>query len=346
MGVYKRGAFYWLDYYYAGRRIRESTTVTTKRRAEQLLAKRKAEVFEGRFNVETVKPGPIFEEFAEVYLENYSKPNKAPQSYRRDQTSLKNLRGFFSGKRLTSITPMLIEHYKRKRLNAGKKPATINRELAALKHLYSIAIDWKKVNTNPVKSVKMLREDNVVTNLLTPEGEERLLREAAPHLRPFLICALDTGMRLGELLNLCWENVDLDLGIIRVVKTKTRRNREIPISERLHAVLRSLPQSGEHSQVFLGIDGGPVKSLKEAYGAALERAELGKIRFHDLRHTFATRLVLSGVDLFTVKELLGHSTIVTTQRYAHPNSRSKRDAIAALSKKPTVVELDTTRKEG
>jgi integrase len=346
MGVYKRGGFYWLDYYHAGRRIRESTTVTTKRRAEQLLAKRRAEVFEGRFNIETVKPGPVFEEFTDIYLENYSKPNKAPQSYRRDQTSIKNLRGFFAGKRLSAITPMLIEHYKRKRLKAGKKPATINRELAALKHIFSIAIDWKKVNLNPVKSVKMLREDNVVTNLLSVEGEERLLAEAAPHLRPFLICALDTGMRLGELLGLSWENVDLDLGIIRVVKTKTRRNREIPISGRLDEVLRLLPRSTEHSRVFLGIDGGPIKSLKEAYAAALERAELGKIRFHDLRHTFATRLVLGGVDLFTVKELLGHSTIITTQRYAHPNSRSKRDAIAALSKEPTVVEFETTRKEG
>lgn len=151
---------------------------------------------------------------------------------------------------------------------------------------------------------------------------------------------------VGEIMNLNWENVNLDIGSIRVVKTKTRRNRGIPISKRLYKLLQSVPRSNENSRVFLGIDGAPIKSLKEGYAAALERAELRKIRFHDLRHTFATRLVLGGVDLFTVKELLGHSTIITTQRYAHPSSRSKRDAIDTLSKKPTIIELDTTRKEG
>ncbi|MCH7549024.1 MAG: tyrosine-type recombinase/integrase [Candidatus Krumholzibacteriota bacterium] len=344
MGVFKKGKYYWIDFYVSGRRVRESTRLTSKRRADQLLAKRKAEVFEGRFNLQTMKPGPVFEDFAKTYLESYSKLNKAPQSYRRDCTSMKKLAKYFGQRRLTAITPILIEHYKRERLAQGKQPSTINRELACLKHLFSIAITWKKVLVNPVKLVKLFHEDNQVSRVVSIEEENALLTEAADHLRPILVCALDTGMRLGEILSLNWDNVELERSVLHVVKTKTRRNREIPISGRLGDILRATNPSFRSGRVFRRRDGKPIRSVREVYKNTVERAGLPSVRFHDLRHTFATRLVLNNVDLFTVKELLGHSTIVTTQRYAHPNAESKRAAIAGLTNTREIVQIEPEKK--
>jgi integrase len=334
MRAYKRGSVWWIDYFYGSERIRESAKTTSKKKALQLLAKRQAAIFEGRFDLQEVKQSPRFCDYADEYLETYSKVNKKPQSHRRDQVSIKHLNEFFGKRRLNEIRPMLIEHYKRKRKEAGKTPATINRELACMKHVYTIAIRNKKALANPVKEVKLLREDNQVTRVLSEEDEEKLLESSSAHIRGVIICALETGMRLGEILDLRWEHVDLREGIILVEKTKTWQSREIPISPRLREVLLSQGRRGERDSVFSWRDGKSIGSVKTGYKAALRRAGLeGKqYRFHDLRHTFATRLVMNGEDIITVRDLLGHSSVVTTQRYAHSGREDKRKAIARLSR--------------
>jgi integrase len=226
---------------------------------------------------------------------------------------------------------MLIEHYKNRRRSDDAAPATVNRELACLKHMFTIAVRDRLVVENPVRAVRMFRVDNEVTNVLSQEDESRLLDTAAPHLKRIIVCALDTGMRLGEILSLTWRNVDLSRSIIRVEHTKSGKPREIPISERLRT---TLGRAGAHdASVFVGPKGHAVDSVKTAMNNALRRSGLNArgIRFHDLRHTFATRLIEHGVDPFTVQELLGHQSITTTQRYAHPARKSKVDAIKKLS---------------
>ena len=333
MGLYKRGNTWWMAYAADGRTIRESTRTHNKKMAEKILAERVSAITHGRFDISVRKRSPLLTEFADEYLEVYSQSNKQPQSYRRDQTSVKSLKAFFGNKRLDDIRPMLIEHYKRARLDGGRKPATINRELACLKHMYTIAMKNGRAKTNPVKEAKLLREDNQVRNVLSREHETLLLDHAAPHIQRVIVCALETGMRLGEILSLKWDYVDLSRCLIRVVRTKTGRAREIDITDRLLAVLNQSPRRAREGHVFRGPEGRPMTSVKEGYKNALQRAGLGykAYRFHDLRHTFATRLVEAGADLITVQLLLGHSTIVTTQRYAHPSAEARRAAMARLS---------------
>ncbi|NIM18751.1 MAG: tyrosine-type recombinase/integrase [Candidatus Latescibacteria bacterium] len=306
----------------------------SKKLALRLLAKRQTAIFEDRFDLHDIKLTPRFSDFAREYLLTFSKINKAPQSWRRDQISVNNLNIFFGKYRLNEIKPMLIEHYKQHRLGSGRKPATINRELALLKHLYTVAERNDEARTNPAKKVQLLREDNVVQRVLSETDEERLIRSAAPHVRRVVICALDTGMRLGEILSLLWEYVDLQNRVIIVAKTKTRKTREIPIRRRLMTVFEEAQTQATSGHVFRHFNGEPIKSVREGYKNALSRAGLEHRHylFHDLRHTFATRLAECGVSLFTVKELLGHSTILTTQRYAHPGRRAKQDAIARLDR--------------
>ena len=337
MGVYrpKDRKVWWVSYTYQGQQVRESTGTPSKKRAEQLLTKRKAEIFEDRFDIRNTKECPTLAKFAGmedepgVYLK-HSKLNKKPQTYRRDTILIRHLVDFFGSSRLRHIKPQRIEDYKEKRLSEGRTPATVNREVACLKNIFAIAIRDNLVRDNPAKQVKLLREDNEVTRVLSKHDERKLLEAAAPHIRAIIVCALETGMRLGEILGLKWENVDLQVGLITVTKTKTGKKRIIPINDRLRQVLRDRIKRGIAAPVFWLKDGKRLTDIKTGYKAALRRAGLTerKYRFHDLRHTFATRKIQKGVDPFTVQELLGHASITTTQRYAHPNLESKRKAVA------------------
>lgn len=333
MGIYRRGKYWWLDYSFRRRRIREPAYTANKKLAERLLAKRRASIFEGRFGLRDIQPTPFLDEYATLYLETYSKTNKKPQSHRRDQLSIAHLKAFFRGRRLGEVQPMDIERYRRRRLEEGRAPATVNREIACLKHMFSCACRDKVVLTNPVKGIRMLREDNVRTQVISADEEKRLLRCARWLTRWFMIFALDTGARLSEILGLRWENVDLSRRMITLVGTKSGRDREIPISRRLMVVLLALKRRRTSEFVFSRRNGDQVVSVREGFRAALDRAGLADKKYtcHTLRHTFATRLVEQGVHLFTIQQLLGHSTITMTARYSHPGLEAPRDAIDRLA---------------
>ena len=150
-----------------------------------------------------------------------------------------HLKAFFGSRRLNEIKPFLIRHYVRDRLSCGVAKATINRELACAKHIFNVAKGDKKAVSNPVREVKLFRE-TPAGRVFTCEDEEKLLANAEPHIRSIVKLALCTGMRRGELLNLQWENVDMERRVIRVVKTKNDRTREIPFESETGAELREL----------------------------------------------------------------------------------------------------------
>ena len=156
MGVYRRGVTYWIRYRDAdGVLIRESTKTNNKKHAELLLTKRRTEVFEGRFDINDVKKSPYFSDAMDDYLKNVSQ-HLQPSSHRRNAVSAKNLKAFFGSKRLGEILPMFIRHYRTQRLEAGRSKATVNRELALMKHLYTIANG--KTGKNPVREVTFYKE--------------------------------------------------------------------------------------------------------------------------------------------------------------------------------------------
>jgi integrase len=235
---------------------------------------------------------------------------------------------FFGSANLGEITPRLIEKYKQQRV-MRVKPATANRELACLKHLFNMAIRWGQATSNPVREVKFFKEELPPLRILTGEEANRLIAACPAHLKSIVATALNTGMRLREILDLQWQYVDLEAEIITVTNTKTRENRYIPLSPYLGRVFSNLTRVSPF--VFVNPDTGkPYTKISQGFQSAVQKAGLNHIRFHDLRHTFASQLVMSGVDIVTVKELLGHRTIKMTMRYSHLNQEHKRSAMHRL----------------
>ncbi len=324
MRVFKRGKCYYIDYFYQGRRIKEAVGFN-KKAAEDALAIRKAEILQGKYQFKPKRDVLTFGEFSRIYIDQYSKVNK--KSYIRDELSVKSLNRWFQNIRLSEITPYLIEKYKMDRSQEVKK-ATVNRELACLKHIYTMAIKWDKVSANPVKEVKFFKEESKSLRILTKGEERELLKACADHIRPFIIAALYTGMRKSELLGLTWDKVDFDREIIIVEHTKNNEYRMIPMNRKIRNTLMGLKRTG--NCVFAKPNGESIKSVKTGFHNALKRAEIKAIRLHDLRHTFASRLVMKGIDLVTVKELLGHKSITMTMRYSHPSPEHKKMAVELL----------------
>ena len=150
------------------------------------------------------------------------------------------------------------------------------------------------------------------------------------YLKPIVITALQTGMRKSEILNLQWQNIDFKQGFIELLKTKSGKSRKIPISKLLKKTLKQINVTSNY--VFVNPKTNePYIDLKKSFHSVLDKAKITNFRFHDLRHTVATRLVEKGIDLTVVQEILGHSKLTTTQRYAHPVPQRKLDAIEVLN---------------
>jgi integrase len=336
MSLYQRGKSWYYDFIYRGHRYTGCIGPVSRTIAKEIVAKKKAEAVEGRYELPSKKPSPMFERMAEDYFAYY-RANRKPLSVRRHDMAYRALKSAFTGKRLADITPFLIERYKQKRKQAGVSEVTINRELAFLKNLFSKSVEWGKASENPVKKVRLYREDNARTRFLTDEEEANLLTHCGPQLKPLVVTALHTGFRASELLSLMWQDIDFRRGVVTVQAgyAKNGEGRSVPLNDTLTMVLKSakVPQAREE-RVFCNRNGLPYRSFRTAFERAVRQAGIADFTFHDLRHTFASRLVMAGVDLPTVKELMGHKHITMTLRYAHLSSDHKQAAVKKLDKGP------------
>ncbi len=328
MGAYKRKNIWYIDYYFDGKRIRERVG-PNKKLAERILAIRTAEITQAKFDIETYKSVTTFDELAKIYI-RYAKINK--KSWRRDVTSLGNILPFFKDMKIKHITPLDIENYKQKR-SEEVKPTTVNRELACMKHMFNLAIKWKKASANPVTEVKFFKENNKRLRFLSEEEIHRLMECSSPQLKPIVITAITTGMRLNEILTLQWKDIDFDTNLIILDETKGGSSRKIPISDALKEVLFELKNESVNEFVFQNSLGKPYKDVRTAFRTALNKSGIKDVTFHTLRHTFASHLVMSNVNLKTVQELLGHRTIQMTMRYAHLSGKHKQQAVNILQRR-------------
>jgi len=323
MAIFKKNDNWYIDYYINGRRKRERIGPNRKQ-ALIVLQKRKVQVAEGKF-LDIEKHEKIkFEEMGKLFLENYSKPNK--RSWRRDEEIVGHLTDFFRGRHLHEIGPLDIEKYKRKR-REEVSPATVNRELSGLRNLYNRAIEWELATKNPMKSVKFFREGEGRLRFLEKEEIKKLYNTCPEYLKSIVALAVCTGMRRGEILNLKWPDVDFRRKIITILKTKGQRKREVPIGVGISRLLLKQRKHPDSPYVFCYEDGRHIGSFRRAFGTTLKRAGIKDFTFHDLRHTFASHLVMGGVDLKTVQEIMGHSSFTTTLRYAHLAQNHKRRAM-------------------
>ncbi|MBR9878637.1 MULTISPECIES: site-specific integrase [unclassified Halomonas] len=264
----------------------------------------------------------------------------------------KNLLAFFKGREVNGLTGQDIKAYCRQRKDQGRANATINRELAALSSAINHCNrEWEWDLPNPVKG-RMLREPHHRERYLTRAEAGRLIAVARQQrsgdiLADFIEVAVYTGCRRGELLNLDWARVDLTRGVESITlnarHTKSGKPRVVPLNANAASAIKrratwraeNAPQS---PWVFARPGGGQVKSLRSGFEKASKSAGLEDLRIHDLRHTAASWLVTDGVPLEVVKELLGHSSITMTERYAHLAPHRVREAVNRLGHNPVTPE--------
>jgi len=340
MAEYKKNNRWYIDYYLPnGKRKREVVTIPgvdpskiTRIDAEKALAIRKAQLAQGKFDIAQTEKKVPFTKLANDF-KDYSKANK--KSYERDNTSIKFLNEYFGNKSLQQINTWHVEQYKSNRKKQltryGKPPAnaTVNRELACLKTMFKKAIDWDLTSNNPAKDVKLFKENNINLRILSNEEFQRLYYESSESLKSFLLIMVNTGMRPNEIFKLKWNDVDMKQKYINITDSKNGDPRIIPINDVLYLCLSSLDKANEY--VLTHSDGSQVKSNKGAFCSALKKSGIDHCRIYDLRHTFASNLVMAGVDIVTVKELLGHKDITMTMRYSHPTPEHKKQALNKLN---------------
>ena len=267
--------------------------------------------------------------FREVFV-RYAKIQKRdnPQRFRNTtRYALKMLHEWFGELNVSQITLGLVQEFMDERRRTVSL-ATAQRDVSTLRAVLNKAHREGLLAAAPrFPKFKALKHR---TRWLTPNEEERLVRAASRHIVPLIRLAVDTGGRLSELLNLDWRSVDLRNRRVTFLKTKNGEDRPVRLCDRACAVLSSLgPKSDGPVFTFRG---KPIKSVRTAFEKARQKAGLEDVRFHDLRHTFASRLVQGGVPLYDVKHLMGHKSLEMVQRYAHLAPDYQERAIGVLNR--------------
>jgi integrase len=335
----KDGTTSWREDYYdpQGRRIKKRFKKRSE--AEAYLAKVVTTIKEEKYEAIFEKKQEtliIFNELADQYTES-SRFQKSFASFKN--TIIPILRRAFGKKLLSKISYLDLETFRNRRRGEISKrgtprsPARVNRELAVLKHMLNKAVEWGMLEVSPFKRGKslMFKENNERLRFLTEEEVEPLLAACLPHLRPIVETALLTGMRAGELFSLRWDQIIN--GMIYLKDTKSNKPRQIPISERLEEVLREERRRHQLKSpyVFCNKDGKRFNDIRNSFKSACRKVGIVDFRFHDLRHTFASHLVMRGVGLRAVQELLGHCDMKLTMRYAHLAPGHLRDSVNVLN---------------
>ena len=270
---------------------------------------------------------------------------------------------------LTEITPMLIEKWRTERINEGIKPVTVNRDIYVLKGALSKAIEWGVITEHPLQKLKPFKIDTSAKVRYLSKEEELRLNEAlkvrdhklkaarsranewrkqreyecfpdlnqvayADYLTPMVVLSLNTGLRRGELLNLCWENIDFERAVLTVGgdTAKSGNTRHIPLNKLALQILKNW-KADNHSATWVFTNsktGLAFREIKKTWVSLLKLAEIKSFRWHDMRHHFASKLVMAGADLNSVRELLGHADLKMTLRYAHLAPEHKAKVVAML----------------
>jgi len=295
---------------------------------------------------EEQRPIPTFKEFSNEWFQAYVIPNNKPSEQDNKRITLnKHLVPFFGHLTIDNIDAYGIEQFKAQQTRKGYAPASINLHLRCLSKCLQCAMDWGLIETNPARAVKKVRDDEEKWTFLDFDEAEVFLAAASDKWRPVFVVTMDTGLRRGETLALRWRDIDwtnrlvnvrhtLYKGTLQTPKSKGSR-RSIPMTERVFETLTALrrtPAALEAEYVFSSEISTPLDpgNLRRALTATLKRAKMRKIRYHDIRHTFASHLAMAGVPIRTIQELMGHQTMDMTLKYAHLTEGHRREAMDKL----------------
>ena len=332
MGVYKRGDVYWFKFKFAGETIRESTRQGSQRVAEQIEAARKTQLAKGEVGIEDRKRCPTLSAFAEetfipfVEKHNASKP-KTVRFYKQRVARLKTFPRLWDA-RIDAIRADDISAYVGARQTLGMAVSTVNRDLATLRRMFSLAVEQKHV-AKLLPKVRLLPGEKRRERVVSREEEKAYLAAAAPMLRDFAVLEFDCGLRPEEAHRLQWSQIRAGAIEIHTGKTKAAR-RSVPASPRVMEMLMRRKAAGSSDWVFPAptVTGHINEdSLKKQHAAAIKTAEVEPFVVYSLRHTCLTRWAASGMDIFTLMKLAGHAEISTTRRYVHLNDDQARRSL-------------------
>ena len=348
--MYERKGYYYTDFVHDGKRYVKSLKTKSKSVAKELERKFRVEVESGKLELRQQQK-LVKAKFNLVLTEYLETESIHKKSHRRDNVSSKHLLRFFGKKTLTGITPDDISNFKLKRkaeLIAKKKKineniserevslATVNRELTLLKRIFNWYASQKRLTIpNPVKGIELFKE-KARDRVLTEEEDQLFFEIGNPpqYLKDVVMFALVTGARKGEILNLKKSDVVLgELGGSIVFRdTKNGENRKVVLTKELTGFLKQVINVGSFSEhVFCHKNGQPLKSFDSGFRAVLKRAGINNFRFHDLRHTFCTRMANAGVNPFMIMHVVGHKDTSTAKRYTNPTDEHLLVAMGKMS---------------
>lgn len=333
-GIYKRGDVWWVRYTgLDGRQKRESSHSNKFNDAQLLLADRQQTIGKGEEPEVKKIPNHTFRELAEKY-QTWIKGRQ--KSAKTKGYIIGQLLSVFGDIQLKRFNTSMADHLQTDLINKEYKASSNNKVLNVLKHMFRKATEWEMVSEDVLKrirKVKPLRDNSRRLRYLSKEECQALINACDPHVKPIVVTALNSGMRRGEVLGLRWDNLDLKHGFILLDITKNGERREIPINKTLEALFldKSLIRRIDTPYVFYdAVTGKPYQNVKRSFYTACRRAGIRDFKFHDLRHTFASHLVMGGVDITTVSRLLGHKSLNMTLRYSHLAPSHMKNAVNIL----------------
>lgn len=349
-GVFKRDGVFWIRYADQSGRIHREKIGPFLKQAVAAYQKRKSQVREGKFFPEKV--GRRVVSFAEIACDFLAHSKQTKRSHGHDASRMETLLRLWRDCPLADLVPGRIERNLAETAEQEEwMPATYNRYRALVSGIFSLAIRNGKATANPVRGTKHRTENNARVRYLTDEEEGRLLeqvRATCPELEPQMIVALHSGMRRSEQYvtpdcpdgGLKWQHIDFRSRVITLPRSKHGESRHIKMNSVLRETLTDLRKVARSPYVF------SVEPPDKLFPEICSQAGVPDFTWHCLRHTFASRLVMAGVDLRTVQDLMGHKSIITTMRYAHLAPQHQADAVERLVRSTSTATSTGTRGAG
>src|SRR5713226_2598559 len=338
MTIYKQpgSPYYYYDFYFEGRRYQKSTHLRNKTIAHRVECVRKAELAQRRAGILPKKQIPLFRDFAERFLHTIQVERRS-NTHRNYASCVRNLEPAFGSKYLDEITPEMIRTFKEVRIGQHRSPATINRDLSCLRQILGIAVKEEVIQKSPFFGgrVEFLHEKGRERTLSFDE-ERKYLRAAAPVLRDVAIVMAEMGLRPGEIFQLCREDVRIEppASHIHIREGKSDRSvRDVAITSRALLVFNRRLSNAKGEYLFPRRVGNgydwtrPMTELEPAHLKAMQKSGIQPpFRLYDLRHTYGTRAIEAGIDVFSLAKLMGHADLSTTRRYVHLSKGHLEDA--------------------
>jgi integrase len=328
-GVFERpkgSGVFWIRYHAHGRERREK--IGGKQEAIDRYRERKTQARDGTLPQRS--QDRLLSDFVAEYLDGEKARMRAFREYHRHGEVWSER---FRGMTLRSILPLDVQRWAARRAEEVS-PATVNRELSFLRRVFNVALANDLVERNPVKKVRFYRENNARVRFLSDDEEGRLRKAVDPAHWALIAFAVHTGLRQAEQFGLRWVDIDFGNRVLTIPRSKHGETRHVHLSDTALDILQAAPSRLKSPYVFASATGETPLDARNFYHRvfqpALRVARIENFRWHDLRHTFASRLVMRGADIRSVQELMGHKTLTMTLRYSHLSSAHRIAAVRLL----------------